>query len=375
MKHILLGVAVVTMMMLGVPHVRAATYLSNPGGAVTVSESPTNKPLYVSGETVVLGSNLNTDVFVAASTLKVNREVSESVFAMSSLVTIDADVHKGVRVLSGDTTINGDVTEDVSVAGGKTTISKTGRVHGDVQVIGGQLEIDGVVDGSVYYAGSSLTINGLVQGNVLAASSRVIVSDTATVAGYVTYDSKYDAQIAPGAVKGTITHHQNAGGFGQFSTIIYFATQLLSGVILILLFGAKITKISSTLLQHATRNSLVGLLFVIVIPVLVMVLSMTIIALPLALTILSLYLMVLYFASIIAATVVGRLLLSRFHVAVSDRIHPYLGLVVGLLLWIVIRLIPVFGPIMLAVIWLTTVGAIVVFDVELFSILKQKREL
>lgn len=373
MKYIVLGLATM-LFVLGASHAQAATYTSNQSGTLTVSASPVSKPLYVAGDAIVVSAPIDSDVYAAGNSIKVNAGVSENVFAAASTVTIDTDVKKSVTVLAGDTTINGTVSQDLNIVGGTTTISKTAHVLGDIHVLGGQLTVDGVIDGSVYYAGPTLQINGVVSGNIQAMATSVIVADTATVGGNLTYEGKNDAFVAPGAVKGTITHHPQAGGY-QSSKFFQFASMLLVGALLILLFGGKIKRIAKTFTVYATRNSLVGLLFVIVIPIVALVLAITFIGMPVSLVLFSLYCMMLYFATPIASIIIGDKIVGLLKIRVSEKLHLFVSFVIGLIAWYILSLIPYFGPIVMAVVWLMTVGAMLVFDVDLYSSLREKHEL
>jgi len=102
--------------------------------------------------------------------------------ASQALVTKSGDSVSVNEVIEGNffgagniVTIDGKVNGDVFVAGNNVTIS--GIVNGDVFVAGSSIEI----------SGSTINIRGNVERNILGVGSNLILSDSASVGGHITF--------------------------------------------------------------------------------------------------------------------------------------------------------------------------------------------
>jgi cytoskeletal protein CcmA (bactofilin family) len=111
---------------------------------------------------------------------------SQALVAKSGDTVMSNEVIEGNFFGAGNlVTIDGTVNGDVFVAGNNITI--TGMVNGDVFVAGSSIEISGTVNGNVRVAGSNINIRGLIERNILGAGSSLILGESASVGGHITF--------------------------------------------------------------------------------------------------------------------------------------------------------------------------------------------
>lgn len=112
-----------------------------------------------------------------------------------------------------------------------------------------------------------------------------------------------------------------------------------------------------------------GLLFLIVAPITTFILLITIIGIPLAMALLFTYFFFIYLAKIFISLVLGEKLLGYF----NKEYNPYLVLLIGLFLYLILTSIPVVGWLITFVSVLIGMGAILLGKKDYYEEVKLKK--
>lgn len=352
-----------------------------------------------------------------------------SVFAFSLSARAAESMEKGERVLLGkdeivnrdyfaageSVTIEGVVNGDAYVAG--NTVTVTGTVNGDVLVAARYVDVRGIVTGDIRGAGERVVISGKVGGNLTLAGSSVEISSSAlipggivagagemtvsapigkgitagvgtlridkSVGGDLTYWSEHDLALGTDAtVSGTVVRHDIPKQEKKERAAAGAVAGAIAGVkflemIGFLIMGALVIKLmphytASVIEQTRAKPWLslfVGFCFTIIAPVSVIILLATLIGIPLAFVVLLSFILICVFAKIFAALFVGKAVLSVF----SKKPNMYGSLFVGIIVFFVLMVIPFLGWIAIAVLYLMSLGGLLLQKKQLYKSMTDKK--
>ena len=349
------------------------------GGKITVNGT-VEGDLIAAGQSVEIGGTVDDDTRIAGQTLVLrdNARVSDDLIAASYGLESEPDSTVGGTLLYAgfQALLAGTVDEDLK--GALNALELSGEVGRDVDV-----EVDGE-DGEpppfVFAPGA--------QGQIPTVESGLTLTDSALVGGDLTYESSTEAQISPDAqIGGEVVREERPPEEEEpTNTVIEAVLDNLGSLIALVLVGLLlmwiapgwIRRLADTVRDRPLPSlgwgvlGFVGFLaLVIAIPLVTILLAVILgiltlgdlILLIIGLGILAEAALVLafaistgYLAQIVVGFLAGRLLLQR---TLPDRAAGrVLPLVIGLILYVILRAIPVLGPLVGLVVVLFGFGAI-----------------
>jgi hypothetical protein len=234
------------------------------------------------------------------------------------------------------------------------------RLNGDIRipagessdtviVINGDAIVDGTVTGGLVVINGDATVNGSVDEEVVVINGSVTLGDTARVGGDVSL-VRSDLTRAPGAVvEGTVAERSEFG-FGRAGAVFSFLVWLgftivvlLAGLLFAAVGGRQLTG-AAALLTSSVGGTLLGALLVWVgIPILAVLAFVTLVGIPLGFALLLFLLPALWLLGyLVAGARLGTWLLDLMHRPVAAD-HPYLAVLLGLVVLQLVLWIPVLG--------------------------------
>ena len=266
------------------------------------------------------------DVYAAGQSVTISGEVTGDVIVAAQTITITGTVDGDVRLAGQDVSITGEVSRSGTVFASNFTVGDTGTVGDDVVAAAGRVSIAGEVGRDVVVSVGRLIING-------------------SVGGSVTYMSRDDAQIADGAVDGTVERVDPpqtprvevspwAVFIGWFLGVFY-ALVALSLITLLagLVFPRWLHRVTDHLVPSPWKALLVGFVASIAVPIALLFLAVTIIGAPLALAGMLVWTLMVLATFVYSAYYLGRLLFRGAQ-------HPVVKSLVGGVILIVALQIP-----------------------------------
>ncbi|MDP2776001.1 MAG: hypothetical protein Q8O48_00020 [Anaerolineales bacterium] len=209
---------------------------------------------------------------------------------------------------SGDT-LDG----SLAVVGGNAKIEEGATVNGDIVLVGGNLTIDGDVNGDVALIGGNLTISGSIDGDIVIVGGQALLTETAVINGDIaTIGGSMDKHTGA-KVSGSITNNappvinvpdipnlpnvpnipnvpntpdinvnvnplwNAAGKLGQAALVA------LIGMLLTLFLQPQMERAGDAMLRQPWMAGGLGLLAFIVLPVAIVIMTITLILIPIAL--------------------------------------------------------------------------------------------
>ena len=168
---------------------------------VLVREGQTiSEDLYAAGDVIVVSGLIEGDlVAVAYTEIRIEGEVRGSVFALASRVVIDGAVGGSVRVAAPDVEINGTVVDDVFVGAIDVMIGSEAEIGRDALVWGNDASLSGRVGRNIEGQFRHGTVAATVDGDVDITVSNLSVAPTAEIAGDLVYVGDEGATISDDA--------------------------------------------------------------------------------------------------------------------------------------------------------------------------------
>lgn len=183
------------------------------GDTVVVGPGETvNDDLYVFGQTVEVQGRVNGDVIAFGNTVTISGRVTGDVIAAGATVNVPGIVGGSIRAAGQTLAITGPVGEDLVAGAGSLSLGSAARVGRDVLFGAGNATLSGPIGRSILAGSESLTIAAPVGGDVRAEVGSLRLADGAAIAGGLTYRSRQEATMEPGAtVRGTVAWDQREG--------------------------------------------------------------------------------------------------------------------------------------------------------------------
>jgi len=287
-------------------------------------------------------------------------ETVSEVNAVGGTIVVRGTVTGDVTGLAGNVVVEGTVQGDLSVAAGNVRIA--GEVQGDVSAGAGSvvLEEGGTVGGNFEAGAGNVRIDGAIQGDATVGAETITLGENASIAGSLTYDGELVGNRD--AVAGDVTEDPTIGvGLGEVLlpiaagvfAIYAFLFNLLLGAALLLLFPGFSEGVVDRVRTTPLRSGLLGLGFLVGVPLLLIALAITIVGIPF--TILGAFV----FAFVVwIALVYGRYAVGRWLLSIADVENRWAGLVTGLLVGAVLSVVPFVGGLFNTLVFLLGLGAL-----------------
>lgn len=353
--------------------------------------------LYTAGDGIDIMENIDGDVNAAGNSINITGNVGADVQAAGSNVHISGNVGDDVRVAAGNVIVSGNVAGDIIAFGGSVTISRGATVSGNVLVAGGTFLMEGTVSGNVRANTDEATIAGPVGGDLNVNARHMTLGSAVTGNAELTADSITLAQDA--LIGGDLRYWNEAGQINTTGKVAGAATfdaalgegrmhdeadkgalgVILSAISVYMVLYAALT---IGLFMLATRtfftesakrlrkapgwSLLMGLLYFIVTPAVIVLLAVTLIGLPVAIALLLFYLMSIFFAKILASIVLAR----WAEMSLKKKWHPAAVYFAALGFYIVLSLltlIPFIGWVLVFLAIVTAYGAFATVKYERFQ--------
>ncbi|MFA6382194.1 MAG: hypothetical protein WCX08_02935 [Candidatus Buchananbacteria bacterium] len=312
------------------------------------------------GENIDLAGAVNGDVMILGNNITISGPVAGDVIILGSNIKIKGDVSGSVRVLGSNIEIDGNVSHNVWALGSSVVLNSDAWVGWDFYSTAADIAIKGAVDRRVAVTGANILIANQVGGDITAAlgsDGKLTLAPEASITGNLNYQAVNDQQLIlkeGSVVIGKITREArdlSAQSDWQKSfnsavgllKIISLFSLLVVGLVLITLIPKPVLEIKEEMLKRIWPSIGWGLVYLIVIPAATILLMMTIIGLPLALIIIPLYLIGLYLSKIIAAFVIGLVILDSLAPGKKHKGSLMWPLVLGLLIFVIVGSIPFLG--------------------------------
>jgi cytoskeletal protein CcmA (bactofilin family) len=410
----LLALVILTLLLAGLVAASPVGALETRSGDEVVigSDQVIEDDVYVTANEVVVDGTIRGDLIAFGGSIAVDGTVEGDLIGAAQAVEIGGTVEDDVRI-AGQTLLldeGAEVEDDLIAAGFSLENVPDSAVGGTVMYAGYQALLQGTVGEDVNAAANGLELGGEVGANVDAevdgedggpppflfapqadlptVDSGLTLTDSATVGGNLTYESSTEAQIAAQAqIEGEVVGEErpaeaeeDAYTFADavFDNLRSFIALLLVGLILIWIAPNWIRRRAGTVLDRPLASlgwGVLGLVAFLALGVAILLATLVLAVILGLLTlgglvalivvlgllaevvlVLAFWIFTIYLAQIVVSFLAGLLLVETVRPGRgSGRVLP---LVVGLILYVMLRAVPVLGPLVGLAVVLLGLGAL-----------------
>ena len=335
---------------------------------IVIGSAEAHKNLYTAGGNITVNNTTQGDLTAAGGLITLTGTIEQEAIIVGGTLNVSGSIGGTARILGGNITVSGPVGGDLVIAGGNVNITGNARVAGDLLAAGGNVIVDAPVNGTVRVAGGSVTINSKITGDVYAMTSKeFVLGPQAEVSGTIHYSGVKQAIVQPGAKVGNIqfTPYQHPrpnatrmAGVVTVALIVKFLALLVAAFILAGCLKKSLPRLVEQTFKQPWNNLGIGLLSVTITPVAIIVLFATVVGFLTALMLGAAFALALMLVSVFAAIALVYLIL-RWCAVPIERAKPWQAILIGSVVWSVLKLIPVLGWIPDCMVFLMVFGALV----------------
>jgi hypothetical protein len=293
------------------------------------------------------------DAIIAGGDVRFSGSTGGDYLGAGGRQAISGRIHGSLRAAGGEVHVMAAVDRNATVAGGKVVLDSTAVVARNAYLVGGDVQIDGTVREGLLASGGKITLNGVVGRDVQINGGALRIGPRAQIAGNLRYRvPAKNVDIDPAArISGTVTalHVSRAWGPGPWH-LLWILGFLVVGAIVVALFPRFAAEAAEILPQRPGRSALVGLGWIILVPIAICIAAITIIGIPFALVMTAVYLILLYLGRTTIAVWLGRRVLGAR--ALAGREGVLVNFLVGGLILLIVGIIPLVGS------WLMVIATV-----------------
>ena len=312
---------------------------------INQGDSLTNNVM-AAGRVVEVMGYLDNDLFAASRHLILDGWITDDAIVAAQIVSVRGTVGDMLMAAGETVMIDGVIEGDLFAAGSEIRISENARIRGNAFVAAGLVIIEGgVVEGALRAAGDRLELNGSVNNFV------ELYSDD------IEFGPEYEAAYSTTITSERTIHRENLGNIPEALTIVvresdilhivifqvwFFLSLFITGLILIRIFQKTAIDMHRFATERFWKNTGIGLLSFIAIPLAILVLMVLLVTIPLSVIMMLLYGLALLISYLLVAMTlgVGSILYFREE---ADTSTYYWGLGLGMIFIAILVNLPFIG--------------------------------
>lgn len=312
-----------------------------------VTEEGTYESLrFVAGNKVTSTATIDGISFVAGNDLYLEGNATYGMYAGNTL------------------TISGNVDKDLLAAGNKILVTADATIGRDVYLAGNQVEVKTNIARDLRAGGDTINISGItIGGNAYLYAERIVMDENTVITGTLTY---YDDSKITGLDKATIgnviTKEVNKVDieYGFKERLYGFIVSLIAAFITAICVLNFIPGVKEKLLKldlsigNIAKTACIGFAAMIIIPILALFAMFTGFLTPLALIVFAIYFIAIYLSGLFVAYIVGNVISTKLF----KKDDLYLALATGIILLGLLKIIPILGGYIKALILFYGLGII-----------------
>ena len=301
---------------------------------------------FVAGNKVVSKATINGISFVAGNDIYLEGSVTYGIYAGNTISII------------------GNVEKDLIIAGNKIVIDKDATIGRDVYIAGNQIEIKTNLVRDLRAGGSTIDLSGIiVGGDAYIGAEKLIMDENTVISGTLTYydDTKVtglDKATIGNVVTKTVDKVNIEYGFKErvYSFIVSFIAALITMLCLLHFMPILKDKLNDLDLSfgNIAKTACIGFVILVFVPIVSLIALFTGLLTPLAVIILAIYFIMIYLSTLFVGQIVGRIIAKKLF----KKEDLYLTLAIGILIIKLLKIIPVVGGYIGAVILFYGLGII-----------------
>jgi cytoskeletal protein CcmA (bactofilin family) len=335
-----------------------ASALTARSGGTVVIDDVIEDDVYIAGGNVLISGTVVGDVVIAGGRVEISGNITEDLTVAAGEVVITGSVGDDIRVAAGNLTFNGDVESDLALFTGDTVIGREALIGGVLAFSAGQMEMLGNVTWDLTGSAGTMVLGGHVGGNAELQSGSLVMLPDARIEGDLRYTAPERIEVPEGTVGGEVYYNMMSDRSREVGVIVVlwwiasYLALVVIGLVALAIWPDRMQRLARRTSENPGTAFLTGLLAVIAAFVISVLLMLTIIGIPFGLIILILTIILLYVVRIITGFWLGKWMFAKM----GRTQRPWVELVFGLFVLLLVSAIPIIGWLVNLVATLIPVG-------------------
>jgi cytoskeletal protein CcmA (bactofilin family) len=312
--------------------------------------------MLVSGSSPMVRDSVPGDVIMAGGNVHFAGAAGGDYLGAGGQQRIDGHIHGSLRAAGGEIHVAASVDRNATIVGGSVSLDSAGVITRNAYMAGGSVQVNGAVQQSLLASGGSVVLNGNLGRDVEVSSGELRIGPRARIAGNLRYRVPRDRVHIDSAARitGTVTALPVSRRPG-FIGLLWILGFLLAGAVVVAILPGFAAESAEIVPLRPGRAALLGLGWLILVPILVVIAAVTVIGIPLAMVMAALWCVLTYLGRAAIAIWLGRLILGAR--ARTGRTGVLVNFLVGGVILLIVGYIPLIGPLVAIVATVLGIGA------------------
>ena len=299
-------------------------------------------------EVVEIYGYLEDDLFAAANNIVIGGTITDDAIMGAGSINLNGSVGDMVVAAGESITINGEVGGDLFIAGNEIRLTPDAIIRGNVIIAGNEVQLENsTIEGWLRIYGNEVRLGGTVNRYVDLYVNDLTFADNYNPLEATTFttSSAIKAEDIPNAPENLtiIVEKQDGWAVKLLFSLWISISILIIGMLLLTIFPQTTVDLYRFSQEHYMKNTFIGLLLFLGIPIISILLLLLIFTIPLSFIIWTLYTITLLISYLLVALLFGSLAIRYFKTeAFTDY---YWGLILGMVIIFLLTMIPYAGPI------------------------------
>lgn len=330
-----------------------------------------NETVFVAASDLNFEADVTGDLLCAGQNITVSGKISGDVLCAGQNITITGAVDGNVRVVGQQVNLNGSVSRNLSVAAQVLKLSSSSNIKGDIYYGVQSVDLQGTLGRDLAGGSETINISGSLLRNAKIAANKINIDTNAKLGGDLEYfiEKTGTANLNEKSIKGKVTRHEvelkekdqiNSGikkatpAILVTKTVLSIISSILLACMLLYFVPARVTQVTMVQKSHPVKSAFVGLAVLVTTPIAIIISSISVVGLGLAVVILFFYIISLILASRFVSISIGGMLIEKL---TGSNKSNYLSAAFGCLVFGLVSIIPVVGPIVSFLVFLIGLGS------------------
>ena len=244
--------------------------------------------------------------------------------------------------------VNEKIEKDLFVAGSNITIGSDAEIGRDAYIAGNVIRIKTDLNRDLRAGGTSIDLSGVtIKGDAYLAAERIIMDSETVIEGKLSYPEESEIQNLDKAKVGSTEIIKTTKVEIEYTMVdrvrditIGAITSFLTLTILFLVVPGVKEKLDNSGITPGSilKKTGIGLVTLVSVPIISIIAMITVVLIPVSLITLILYIISLYISSLLVYYVVGNEICKKL-----NKENKYLAFIIGILIFKLIKFIPVIG--------------------------------
>ncbi len=281
---------------------------------------PINDDSYIAWKDIDTTTTIDGDLNIFWNNITIWWLVNQDLHSFSKTLTVQGDIEDDLIVVADTVKIFGQIKGDAIIIAREVEISNGVTIGWDMVITAQKFTFHGTANGTTRINVQQLIFNGLVNVNAIINAKEITLWQWASIKGNLTYYTNKKLSELESIVDGTSeirpVDYSNITAIWQgiLEHLVAWNIIFVSLLCVILYFSAPAfwKKVTDTTLSHPGKSFLAGFVFVVGIPFVILILTLSIVWIPVALPLFFLYWLVVLSSEIFLVLTLTYLVSIRF---------------------------------------------------------------